>query len=67
MSLNSNILKQPRTKLIMIINVKMPTYVDILTVMSMKNTPSKILKHSMYLYINWNVSYKGKHVHEVIL
>ena len=46
------ILKQPRTKLIMIINVKMPAYVGILTVMIIKNTPSKSLRHSMSLYFN---------------
>ena len=52
LSLYINISKHPRTKLIMIINVKMPTYVGILTLKSIQYTPSKSLKHSLSLYIN---------------
>ena len=52
MSLYINMSKHPGTKLIMIINVKMPTCVGILTLMSIRNTPSKSLKHSMSFYFN---------------
>ena len=52
MSLYFNILKQPRIKVIMIINVKIPTCVGILTSMSIKHIPSKSLENSMSSYLN---------------
>ena len=44
-----NVLKQPRMKLILIINDKMPTCVCMLTLISMNNAPLNNLKHSMSL------------------
>ena len=44
------------SKLIMLINVKMPTIVDILTFISMINTTSERLK-ARYFFIYWYFSF----------